>query len=211
VLGEDGGEAADWREAAAGLAAFPTFATPEGPVWVDVDGAPPIEYNIPVPLSPVFWGDEVGLDSPDDVLRTAHRTLGRINVWPPHRGYLTVCIRPRLGVWAEDSQVVPECLLLSYQSIRLFPCVPPQGAIAMDNMAAEGGFRVSAVRAGEGRIEDVRILSTLGGACRMANPWTGRQVRVEDGRGRARELLEATASHVAFETQAGESYRLWPG
>jgi len=41
VLGVDANEAADWLAAAGRLAPYPTFQTDEGPVWVDVAGAPP--------------------------------------------------------------------------------------------------------------------------------------------------------------------------
>jgi hypothetical protein len=209
-LGVDGEEAADWAASAERLAPFPTFQTPDGPVWVDVAGAPPIEYNIPVPLSAVFWGDEVGLDSPPDLLETARRTLAQIRVWRPHSFYLDWCIRPRLGVWGPDSKLVPECFLLSYQSIRIFPSVPPEGEIVMEDFAAEGGFRVSAARTAEGTVENVRITSVLGHPCRLANPWPGRQVVCNDEKGDRVVSVGEVASHISFKTDPGERYRLTP-
>jgi hypothetical protein len=210
VLGQDPQEAASWKTAAGRLAPYPSFSTPAGPVWVDVAGAPPIEYNVPVPLSPVFWGDDVGLDSPADVLALANRTLDGINVWAPHRGYLDACVRPRLGIVRPGAAMGPEHLLLSYQSIRLFPATASQGEIVMENFAAEGGFRVSAVRTGGGDIRDVRIESVLGGECRVANPWPGRAVEIAAADGSVLKPAEGDKPQVAFPTAKGKTYTLRP-
>jgi len=210
VLGEDGDEAVAWQAAAARLVGFPIFLSESGPIWTDVEGAPPIEYNIPVPLAPVFWGDEVGLDSPPEVRALAERTLLHINVWPPHRPYLDSCVRPRLGIYRPGAPVGPENLLLSYQSIRIFPAVPSEGEIVMENFAAEGGFRVSASRTAEGKVEHVRILSTLGGKCRVANPYAGSGLCVLGANGRKIAQEDGKAAHVSFATRPGEVYEVRP-
>ena len=80
LLGADAEESARWADIAAYMPPYPTVQTPEGPIFIDVAGAEPIEYNIPVPLSAVFWGDDIGLDSPPDQLELARRTLRLINV-----------------------------------------------------------------------------------------------------------------------------------
>ena len=179
-------------------------------MWVDVAGAPPIQYNIPVPLSPVFWGDDVGLDSPEETLALAKRTLAQIDVWPPHRGYLGSCVRPRLGIVEPGASLGPEHLLLSYQSIRLFPAVPPNVEIVMEHFAAEGGFRVSAVRTAAGEIRDVQIHSTRGGECRLANPWPARAVEATSADGTRVAAFDAGQACLAFPTHPGGSYRLRP-
>lgn len=208
VLGVDAEEAAGWHGAAERLAPYPTHETDQGPVWVDVLGAPPIEYNIPVPLAGVFWGDEVGLDSPPEVLKIALRTLDQIRIWEPHSPYLNWCIRHRLGVWTEDTKLAPESFLLSYQSIRIFPNVPTEGEIVMENFAAEGGFRVSAVRTEQGGVRDVRIRSELGWPCRVASPWPGRSVACVDRSGGRVAAAGAGDSHLAFETEPEGEYHL---
>ena len=177
ILGEDGQERAQWKAAAERLAPYPTFETANGLVWVDVAGARPIEYNIPVPLSPVFWGDEVGLDSPPETLALARRTLEQIQVWPPHRGYLDAFVRPRLGLLRKGASLGAENFLQSYQSLRLFPAIPLEADVAIENFAAEGGFRVSA-QCRKGEIQGVRIRSVVGGLCRVAHPWPGRRAEV---------------------------------
>ena len=204
----DAPEAAAWRAASERLAPYPTFAMQAGPVWADVFGAPPIQYNIPVPLAPVFWGDDVGLDSPAEILALAKRTLAQIDVWPPHRGYLSSCVRPRLGIVEPGASVGPEHLLLSYQSIHLFPAVPHDWDIVMENFAAEGGFRVSAVHTAGGAVRDVRIHSTLGGQCRLANPWPTRAVEVTSADGTRVAAMDAGRACLAFPTQPGGSYRV---
>lgn len=209
ILGQDADEAAHWKKAADRLALYPTFASPAGPVWVDVAGAPPIEYNIPAPLSPVFWGDDVGMDSPAEDLAIARRTLDQIRVWAPHRGYLDSCVRPRLGIYRPGGWMGAQNLLVSYQAIHIFPAVPPRSEIRMEEFAAEGGFRVSAERTCGGDIRNVRIRSLLGGECRVASPWPNRTVRVtvEGGNG---PLVQSAAACLSFATEAGKSYRLVP-
>jgi hypothetical protein len=64
TLGIDADKAEQWRAAEALLPDYPVWN--EGPnVVVDVEGAPPIEYNIPVPTTPVFPGDVVTAASPE--------------------------------------------------------------------------------------------------------------------------------------------------
>jgi hypothetical protein len=161
------------------LAPYPTCAVDGEEIWTDVAGAPPIEYNIPVPLSPVFWGDDVGLDSPPEAKALAYRTLRHIRVWEPHRFYLDSCVRPRLGVPSPNAPIVPESMLLSYQSLHIFPGVPPDVSVAMQNFAAEGGFRVSATKTETGRIEEIIVYSACGGVCRLTDPRTGALLQYE--------------------------------
>ena len=216
LLARDAEEAVEWEEKADRLAPYPTWESPEGPVWVDVAGAPPIEYNIPVPLSPLFWGDDVGLDSSPEVLALAHRTLEQIQVWDPHRFYLDRHVRPRLGLCPSDETLGPETLgpetlgpenlLLSYQSLRLFPAVPPDAQVQMEDFRAAGGFRVSAGYR-DGQVADVRLHSQLGEACRLAHPWPGRgaEVRMDPG-GAVVGGAAAGDTHVCFPTEAGGVY-----
>jgi hypothetical protein len=209
ILGQDGQEAARWKAAAQRLAPYPAFETTNGSVWVDVAGAPPIEYNISVPLSPVFWGDDVGLDSPPETLALARRTLEQIRVWQPHRFYLDAFVSPRLGVFRKGASLGAENFLQSYQSIRLFPTVPPDADVAIENFAAEGGFRVTA-RCRNGEIDGVSIRSVLGGMCRVANPWPGRQVEVTVlGTGKV-QSAGATERVLVFPTRPGITYLLKP-
>ena len=64
ILGIDEDRVARWKNAAALLPEYPTWSDDPQTV-VDVEGAPPIEYNIPVPTSPVFPCDVVTFFSPE--------------------------------------------------------------------------------------------------------------------------------------------------
>jgi hypothetical protein len=84
-----------------------------------------------------------------------------------------ICVaadRSLVIVQCQTKGMGPENLLLSYQSLHVFPAVPPGVEVEMAHFAAEGGFRVSAVRSARGETRDVCIESTLGGPCRLASP-----------------------------------------
>lgn len=59
----------------------------------------------------------------------------------------------------------------------------------------------SAIR--KGVIVSLSIKSTLGGICRLRNPWGERQVSVVQG---DREVKSLSGSLFEFETDAGESF-----
>lgn len=207
ILGVDASDAADWRATADRLTPYPVTQATNGTVWVDVADAPPIEYNVPVPLSPIFWGDHVGLDSPPELLAIARRTLDQIRVWEPHRGYLDSCVRPRLGQLRKDAPLGAENFLLSYQGIHLFPAVPSDADIVMENFAAQGGFRISA-RCRKGEISDVKIRSQAGETCRVAHPWPGRAVEVRTSKATLITTAAASDRTIEFKTTPGLSYSL---
>ena len=77
ILGRDRDLAARCRELLPRLADYPLSADPE-PVVVDVDGAPPIEYNIAVPAVPVFPAGVVTWLSPEAEKRVFARTIERL-------------------------------------------------------------------------------------------------------------------------------------
>ena len=58
TLGCDSDLVRRWRDAIEQLPEYPLYGETE-PVVVDVEGAPPIQYNITVPTTPVFPGDVV--------------------------------------------------------------------------------------------------------------------------------------------------------
>ena len=193
ILGADAGEAGRWRDIAGHMPPYPTVDSPEGPIFIDVIGAQPAEYNIPVPLSAVFWGDDIGIDSPREQLDLARRTLKLINVWEPHRGYLKV-VRRRLGIWEPADGLALENLLQSHTgAMRIFPCVPPDFSGGFKNLGAQGGFVVSAERSG-GRVRSFTLTSLAGNPCTLTNPWPDESVKVID--------LE-TAGEISADTQNG--------
>jgi len=209
LLDTDATEAAHWRNIADHMPAYPTVDTPDGPIFTDVAGAPPMEYNIPVPLSSVFWGDDIGLDSPPDQLELARRTLRAINVWEPHRGYLKG-VRRRLGILEPADGMALENLLQSHTGkIRVFPVVSDDFEGGFENIGAQGGFVVAATRTKAG-VEFVSITSLAGNPCTLANPWSGKQVVVTDLNNGTATSLTTDGNEFRFNTEANHQYRITP-
>jgi hypothetical protein len=128
ALGVDAGLRAKWREVRRNLAAYPTAEGPYGRVWLDIVNAP-VEhvYNVPVPLSPVFPAQRVGLGSQPELLELARRTARTVRleggndlVWQP-------LARARLGM-----------LDLEWFKGEVRYCLTPLG-VANDRVRQTGG------------------------------------------------------------------------
>ncbi|MDX9975368.1 MAG: hypothetical protein RBU21_20445, partial [FCB group bacterium] len=208
-LNENIDEAKTWQDIAEHMPPYPTVETPNGTVFTDVAGAEPIEYNIPAPLSAVFWGDDIGLDSPPEQLELARRTLANINVWEPHRGYL-INVRRRLGVPNASDPLDLENFVQSYSgTIRVFPAVAADYAGRFENFGAQGAFVVSAEREATG-VKEVRIQSLAGNPCKLANPWPGAKPVVTQKDTAAEVPVTVNNNTVEFATQAGKTYAIRP-
>lgn len=207
LCGLDLEEAARWREIASRMPEYPTVDTPEGPIFIDVAGAKPMEYNIAVPLSAVFWGDDISLDSPPALLETARRTLRLIQVWEPHRFYLRG-VRIRLGIYHPDDPMGTENLLQSHTGvIRVFPTVPDDFVGGFENFGTQGAFAVSAERTKNG-VAFIRLTSLAGNECRVANPWPDQPVILKDETTGAEFRFPNGKGPFRFETTTNHTYRL---
>ena len=213
-LGVDLEFAEELRAKAEALVPFPTTTLPSGDkIWVDVEGASNSgeqgreEYNIAIPMTPVFWGDEVGLDSERRTLDMAFRTLKNIKVWKPHQFYLHIA-RARLGAPQAGDLLTPESFLLSYQSIQLFPGIPAGHAAEMQHLHAQGGFLISAKRDQHGVVSDFSLLSTRGGEAVVRNPWPGSEVAVMDVDGNPVQVQSSGNGIFKFPTAAKMSYTI---
>jgi hypothetical protein len=185
---------------------FPTVQGVNGPIYLDIEGAEPVEYNIPVPLSSVFWGDETGLDSPPETVELAKRTLAEINVWEPHRGYLSR-VRARLGIYDSKDTLGAEHLVQSHTGcIRVFPAVPADFAGGFENVGAQGAFVVSAKRSAAGT-DEIMVESLAGNPCVIANPWPD-SAHVIDTTGGSQVKQDQTGAYLGFATTAGHVYRV---
>jgi hypothetical protein len=216
LLGVDPVEAQRWLDIAEKMPPYPTVDTPEGPIFIDVAGAQPVEYNIAVPLSAIFWGDDIGLDSPPEQRAVAERTLRLINVWEPHRGYLKG-VRRRLGIFDPADGMALENLLQSHTGIlRVFPAVPPEFEGGFENLGAEGGFIVAANRA-NGRVQTVVLESLAGQPCIMAFPWPDGKTVITDVTTAQPMAVQVTTdspngkSNLLIETIRGHKYRIKKG
>ncbi len=77
---------------------YPVSDEPDNPVVVDVRGAPPIKYNIPVPATPVFPGDVVSWWSADSVKTLFRQTIDQLE-WNGNNATIMLAIaRARLGM-----------------------------------------------------------------------------------------------------------------
>jgi hypothetical protein len=233
TLGLDAELLPKWKDVLAHLAPYPTEDTPEGPRFVDVAGARLMsEYNIFQPLFAVFYGNDIGLASPPEILGMARRTLRglrRLSTGHWHhviRAMMRLGIHPGMPVPGDyGPQLHPdrrqtsydlankpgECLLQSHQGpIFLFPAVPDGYTGRFENLHARGAFVVSAAMA-DGRVTCASIRSFAGGVCRLANPWPGRQVvvRVEDNKEAVpHELDTRSGEYLVFRTEQGKAYSI---
>ncbi len=209
LLGVDSDEASRWRSIAESMPPYPTVDSPKGPVFIDVAGATPIEYNIAVPLTAVFWGDDIGLDSPPAQIELAKRTLDAINVWKPHQGYLKT-VRRRLGIYAAADGINIESLLQSHTGVlRVFPAVPPDFEGGFENLGAQGAFVVGAQRAKDGPLS-ITVHSLAGNPCILANPWPGLVPKAMCNETGKEVPLRDSAGLLQFNTHAGRTYTIKP-
>jgi hypothetical protein len=98
ILKRDAEAAARWRQLAQQLADYPTVDTAEGKIFVDVYNAPPIEYNIPAPLVPVFPAEDPSFWVNAEQVETARRTARVIKTNGNNSLVMLGVIRARLGL-----------------------------------------------------------------------------------------------------------------
>ncbi|MFZ4682010.1 MAG: glycosyl hydrolase family 95 catalytic domain-containing protein [Terrimicrobiaceae bacterium] len=103
-------------------------------------------------------------------------------------------------------QAVNEMLLQTINGVIHIGYSLPIGISAsFDQLRTEGGFLVSANIDARGALEGIEIHSTVGGLCRIANPWPDNGVVLTSSRSR-----RARGAILTFETDAGVTYRLSP-
>lgn len=101
ALERDADLVARWKEAKALLPDYPLSkqgAPGIEPLVVDVAGAAPLEYNIPVPATPVFPADQVTLDSPEPVRDLFGRTIAQLKHNGNNAPIMLAVARARLGL-----------------------------------------------------------------------------------------------------------------
>jgi hypothetical protein len=97
VIGADEGLREEWREAIEHLAPYPATGG-EDPVIVDVEGAPPITYNIPIPASPVFPGEDITFFSGDDEKELLARSVDTMQTNGNNSYVITAIAKARLSL-----------------------------------------------------------------------------------------------------------------
>ena len=90
--------------------------------------------------------------------------------------------------------------------LHLFPCWLKKPA-SFTRLRTKGGFIVSANFDGN-TTTSLRITSTIGGLCKLQNPWPIKAVSIKDGR---RPITTNKDNNIVmFETQAGHTYTISP-
>ena len=97
TLGRDPDLITRFRKSLDRLPDYPTTKS-EPPVVVDVLGARPVTYNIPVPATPVFPGDQVTIFSPQATRALFVRTIGRLRHNGNNAPVMLVVARARLSM-----------------------------------------------------------------------------------------------------------------
>lgn len=204
LLRRDAALRSRWREVADKLAPYPTYETPEGPVFTDVRDVDPIgaEYNFFAGFTPALLADEINLDSPDDQKELMLRTSRLV------KGWLAGQVAPLL---ANAQGVEPEQLINSRSGrIHLFPAVPKETTIGFRDMQARGGFEVSAEYM-RGRVTYVQLCARQKTQCEIMNPWPGQAAMVYDETARRPvpcKITGAPRECLAFPARKGHVYRL---
>lgn len=175
-----------------------------------------------------FYPQGFGADGPHEVQKAASEQRWRVN---QVRDAATVAPGSQPAVFGFpswpfrhfDNEAMPivacainEMLLQSYDgSLRICPSVPGAWDVRFD-LAAAGGFRVSAERRG-GRILFVAIESRLGGPCRLVHPWPAESAACVDVTAGSSPGAVALAEEQAgadrilrWETETGRRYLLAP-
>jgi len=103
-------------------------------------------------------------------------------------------------------QAVNEMLLQTINgAIHIGYSLPVGISASFDQLRTEGGFLVSANIDARGALEGIEIQSTVGGLCRIANPWPDNGVVITSSRSK-----RARGAILTFETDAGAKYRVSP-
>jgi hypothetical protein len=105
---------------------------------------------------------------------------------------------------------VNEMLLQSHDGdIRVFAATPADWPSAF-TLRAAGGFLVTSEKDKGGPAKYVRIESTLGGECRVVNPWPDRKVSIGLSRGGTQRIVEPGTKMLVFATEPATVYLLHP-
>ncbi len=212
ILGVDEELRGKWREIAENLAPYPTWDTPEGPVFTAVHGVKPqhmapdhfgeaVEY-------PTILADEINLDSPPELKEMMLRTARMLETAETTEQTLTL-----LGVTQQSWNGDAEALLNSRSGrIHLFPAISPEAEIAFHNFQTRGGFLVSAAKNAQ-EVYYLEVQPQRDNICRIMNPWPGRQVSIYEAGKREPLQVDIERSNgecLVFTAVAGKKYSFKP-
>ncbi len=210
ILNVDADLRGHWREIAGNIAPYPTWDTPEGPVFCAIHGVQPYHHQDDhfgeAAEYPTILADEINLDSPKELRDMIIRTARLLETAWTSEQTLTL-----LGVTPESWNSDAEALLNSRSGrIYLFPAISSTTEIAFHNFQARGGFLVSAAKNTQ-EVYFLEVQPQRDNICRIMNPWPGRQVVVhEDGKTDpiAVQIDDSNGECLVFSTIAGKKYSI---
>jgi hypothetical protein len=182
ILGVDADLRGQWREIARNLRPYPTWETPEGPVFCAIRGVEPVHVDADhfgeAPQYPTILADEINLDSPAELKETMLRTARKLSNAGTTAQTLILLGEPATKtMW---NLFDAESLLNSRSGrIHLFPAVKPGSAVAFRNFQARGAFVVSAAK-DEKDVYFLEVRARREGVCRIMNPWPGKPVVIHE-------------------------------
>lgn len=144
LLQRDAEEASRWRQLAQRLPDYPTQETPQGTIFVDVAGAPPIEYNLPVPLVPIFPAEDPTFWANPEQVAIARRTAQVIQTNGNNSLVILGVVRARLGVADSLGQFLADVRRRLYPNGVIEMALPEKsprflkGGVYTENFAAAG-------------------------------------------------------------------------
>jgi hypothetical protein len=215
LLGVDTNLRVQWREIAANLAPYPTWGTPDGPVFCAIRGVEPVHGDADhfgeAPEYPTILADEINLDSPQERRQTMLRTARTLSNAGTTAQTLILLGQPATQtMW----NIFDAESLLNSRSGRmhLFPAVAPGTEVAFRNFQARGGFLVSAARNAR-EVYSLAVLPRRDNTCRIMNPWPGKPIVVrEAGKGEpvAVRVDQSNGECLVFSAIAGKKYTIRP-
>jgi len=184
----------------------------EPPVVVDVQGAPPIGYNISVPATPVFPGDVVSIWSPAAQQELFSRTIGGLR-WNGNNAAIMLSVsRARLSM----SETLP------WVREELTARLRPNGTLTLNRNEPRFGFNnfghyteqlAASLAINELLLQSVADVVRVFPAWPLDHPARFRQLRAQGGFLVSAACENGKAGPVLIEATAGGRLRLlspWP-
>jgi hypothetical protein len=202
---------ARWKDAASLLPDYPV-SSDEPSVVVDVEGAPPIGYNISVPATPVFPGDVVTFWSPEAQKELFSRTIDRLR-WNGNNAAIMLSVsRARLSM--------PDTLAWVRQ--ELTARLRPNGTLTLNRNEPRYGFNnfghyteqfAASMAINEMLLQSVADVVRVFPAWPLDKPADFQQLRAQGGFLVSAACANGEVGPVSVESAAGGCLRLlspWP-
>lgn len=211
TLGCDADKLARWKNAVSLLPDYP-LSGDEPPVVVDVQGAPPIGYNISVPATPVFPGDVVSIWSPAAQQELFSRTIGGLR-WNGNNAAIMLSVsRARLSM----SETLP------WVREELTSRLRPNGTLTLNRNEPRYGFNnfghyteqfAASLAINELLLQSVADVVRVFPAWPLDHPARFRQLRAQGGFLVSAACENGKVGSVLIESTAGGRLHLlspWP-